>query len=281
MKVENRIEQIVGTRPTATEPLSGGCVGTVQRARMPEGPDLVVKLGDAHSKLTIEGDMLEYLADHSALPVPRVFHSSNDLLIMEFIESSGRGSTQAHIHAANLLAGLHTHTVDQYGFDGPTLIGGLDQPNPWYDDWAEFFANERLLYMARQAHDVGRLPADVLADVETLSTRLDQYIDTTHPPALLHGDVWGGNVLFDGDEVAGFIDPAIYYGDPEIELAFTTLFSTFQQPFYERYDEVNGIRDGFWEVRKDLYNVYPLLVHVRLFGGSYVSQVRQILGRLV
>jgi fructosamine-3-kinase len=263
------------------EPLRGGCIGTVRRARMPSERDLVVKIGDASAKLSIEGEMLRYLEEHSALPVPHVLHSSDELLIMEFIESSGHGSSQAHVHAANLLAELHTHTVDRYGFDRDTLIGSLDQPNPWYDDWVDFFAEQRLMYLADRCVEKGQMSSSLRDKVERLCHKLDRYIDAPNPPALIHGDVWGGNVLFDGDQVAGFVDPAVYYADTEIELAFTALFSTFEQSFYDRYDELNGIRDGFWEVRKDLYNIYPLLVHVWHFGGSYVSQVRSSVDRFV
>ena len=84
-----------------------------------------------------------------------------------------------------------------------------------------------------------------------------------------------------GDRIAGFIDPAIYHADAEIELAFTTLFNTFSTPFFRRYHEIRPIRDGFFDLRRDLYNLYPLLVHVRLFGGGYVGAVAGIVGRHV
>ncbi len=279
--IEAKLEELTGQRPTAVEALRGGCIGTVRLARMPSGDDLVVKVGDAAAKLSVEGEMLRYLAAHSALPVPAVLHSADDLLVMEFIDSSGHQSRRAHEHAAELLAELHTHTADGYGFARDTLIGSLDQPNPWTDSWIDFFGEHRLMYLARRCVDKGQMPGSLRDKVERLATKLDRYIGQPNPPALIHGDVWGGNVLFDGDRIAGFVDPAIYYADPEIELAFTTLFSTFDQAFYDRYDELNGIGEGFWEVRRDLYNVYPLLVHVWHFGGSYVSQVRAVVGRFV
>jgi len=96
-------------------------------------------------------------------------------------------------------------------------------------------------------------------------------------PSLIHGDMWGGNVLAANGMITGFIDPALYFADPEIELAFTTLFSTFGDTFFSRYNEHRPLAPGFFEERRDLYNLYPLLVHVRLFGGSYVDSVDGIL----
>jgi fructosamine-3-kinase len=93
--------------------------------------------------------------------------------------------------------------------------------------------------------------------------------------------MWSGNVLTSSHKVNAFIDPAIYYADPEIELAFISLFATFGDRFFKRYAELHGIRDGFFEVRKDIYALYPLLVHARLFGGAYLEKIGQIVGRLV
>jgi fructosamine-3-kinase len=98
-------------------------------------------------------------------------------------------------------------------------------------------------------------------------------------PSLIHGDVWTTNVLAEGEQITAFLDPAIYFAHAEIELAFTTLFGTFGPAFYERYHQIRPIGPGFFETRRDLYNLYPLLVHVRLFGGSYVNSVHQILAR--
>lgn len=113
--------------------------------------------------------------------------------------------------------------------------------------------------------------------IEALCARLGEWLEEPARPSLIHGDLWGGNVLAADGRISGFIDPAIYYADPEIELAFTTLFGTFGDAFFRRYGELRPLRARFFEERRDLYNLYPLLVHVRLFGGEYVSQVEAIL----
>jgi len=274
-----RIEAIVGVRPIRVSPLSGGCVGDVVRVDLADGRSLVAKTGGAGGGLAIEGYMLAKLAELSELPVPRVCFADDTLLLMEHIEASGGIDASAQAHAAELLAALHSVRGPAFGFERDTLIGGLHQPNPETARWLDFFRDHRLLHMGRQALAAGRLPARLMAHLEALAARLDRWIAEPAHPALLHGDMWTGNVLVRSGRVVGFIDPAIYFGDPEIELAFSTLFGTFGQPFFERYGALRPLGAGFFEARRDLYNLYPLLVHVRLFGGSYVGSVERTLAR--
>ena len=245
-----------------------------------DGRELVVKIAAAGAKLDLEGFMLDYLHDRSDLPVPRVYWAEDDVLAMDRIDGGGGITAEVERHAAALLAALHGITADRYGFERDTLIGPLPQPNPPADDWIVFFRDHRLLHMARHALDEGGIGPGLMRRIERLADRLPALIGEPAPPCLIHGDVWGGNVLARDGRVAGFIDPAIYYADPEIELAFSTLFSTFGSAFFRRYGELRPLRDGFFEVRRDLYNLYPLLVHVRLFGGSYVGSVDRIVTRL-
>jgi len=279
LTLTDRIEEIFGDRPIRLSPLSGGCVGEVYRADMTDGSKMVVKTGAAGSGLAIEGAMLVYLAKHSDLPVPEVFHAEDSLLLMSWVESSGSLGAASQHHAADLLAALHTVRGDQFGHETDTLIGGLHQPNPKTQSWIDFFRDHRLLHMGHEALQAGRLPRRTLARIEDLSYRLDEWIEEPEFPSLIHGDMWGGNVLVKGDKISGFIDPAIYYADPEIELAFSTLFNTFSDPFFARYQEHRPLKPGFFEERIELYNLYPLLVHVRLFGGSYVGSVERTLDR--
>lgn len=259
-------------------PLSGGCIGEVYKVGLANGRFVVCKLAaGGHGRLDIEGQMLRYLAEQSPLPVPDVLQSERDLLIMGFIEGESRFSAEAERAAAEQLAALHEETAVSFGFEHDTLIGGLRQPNPWTDSWLTFFGEQRLIYMAQQAVAVNRMSSELLGRVANLVDQLDEWLEEPKRPSLIHGDVWTTNVLAKNDQIAGFIDPAIYYADPEIELAFTTLFGTFGEPFFERYGEIRPLRPGFFETRRDLYNLYPLLVHVRLFGDSYVGAVERTL----
>jgi len=276
-----RIAAAAGRPVTALKPLAGGCIAEVYRAEFAVGTPLVAKVGRAGDGLDLEGWMLERLAAHD-LPVPAVSHAADDLLLMSWIDSGGRLDTAAQEHAADLLAALHGVTGPHFGLERDTLIGPLPQPNPPSARWLPFFAEHRLLYMAGLAHDAGRLPAATVGRIEALAGRLERWLDEPARPALIHGDVWDGNVLVapGGGRIAGFIDPAIYFADPEIELAFASLFNTLGERFFRRYQEHRPLAPGFFEVRRDLYNLYPLLVHTRLFGGSYGASVSRILDRL-
>ncbi len=276
----SRIEAAIGRRPVRLAPLAGGCIAEIYRADFDDGERLVAKLAGQGGDLALEAYMLDYLREHSALPVPAVIHAGAELLIMEFIDTSGALSASAQTHAGELLAALHAISAPSFGHERDTLIGSLPQPNPGNPSWLDFFRDQRLLHMARVALEAGRLPPATMARIERLAGHLSQWIEEPARPSLIHGDMWGGNVLARDGRIAGFVDPAIYYADPEIELAFATLFSTFGEPFFRRYGEIRPIRAGFFEARRDLYNLYPLLVHVRLFGGGYVASLEANLRKL-
>ena len=256
-------------------------MGEVYRVWLENGDSVVAKVDQRRNAvLDTEGFMLQYLRDQSSLPVPAVMYSSPNLLIMEYVEGGSTFPVAAQRHAAELLVALHTVKAEQFGLEQDTLIGGLHQPNPWTASWIEFFRDQRLLFMGREALRWGQLPRIVFSRLEKFAERLDEWIEEPDHPSLIHGDVWTTNVLSHQGRITGFIDPAIYYGHPEIELAFTTLFHTFGQAFFIQYQELKPIKPGFFEIRRDLYNLYPLLVHVRLFGGGYVGSVSGILSRI-
>ncbi|MBF0563573.1 MAG: fructosamine kinase family protein, partial [Alphaproteobacteria bacterium] len=221
-----RIEHITGTRVTGHGPLSGGCVGRVYRVRLADGRSVVAKVGIRGSGLDIVGYMLRFLGRLGVRPVPEVLDEGDDFLLMTCIEAGDDLNAEAQAHAAELLAALHATTADHYGLERDTLIGGLVQPNTPSANWVEFFREHRLLYMAREAARAGRMPERLLSRITQFAARLETYLDNGGPPALIHGDMWAGNILVRKGRIASFIDPAIYYADAEIELAFSTLFPT-------------------------------------------------------
>jgi fructosamine-3-kinase len=272
------VYEVLHVKATDIQRLSGGCIGDVYQVELDDGRSIVAKVADGTgAMLGVEGYMLRYLREHGRLPVPEVYHSADTLLLMEFIEGDSELDAGAQEHAAELLADLHGVRGQAFGLERDTVIGGLHQPNLAYEKWIPFFCEQRLLYMGHEAARAGRLPVSVLARLEILASQLEKWLIEPEYPSLIHGDMWTTNILAKDGRITGFIDPAIYYAHPEIELAFSTLFGTFGQPFFQRYHQLRPITPGFFEERRDIYNLYPLLVHVRLFGGGYVGAVDQIL----
>ncbi len=254
-------------------PLHGGQMAKVYAIELASKQKFVVKIGN---KLELEAQMLKYLKKHTSLPVPEVIHNEGKLLVMNFLEGSSCFTKVSERHAAELLAELHSIKAKQYGFEKDTLIGNLHQPNKQSSSWIDFFCEQRLLYISKVAFEAQRLPLKFLKQIEALANHLEDYLEEAPYPSLIHGDLWPGNILSDGRNITGIIDPAIYYADAEMELAFISLFNTFGEGFFVHYRELRGARTDF-EIRKNIYNLYPLLVHVYFFGGHYVSSVENIL----
>ena len=127
------------------------------------------------------------------------------------------------------------------------------------------------------AIDSGKMDQSAVSEWNKISSKLNQLMPET-PPSLVHGDLWSGNYLYDLDGCAVLIDPAVYYGHPEMDLAFSKMFGGFSTEFYRGYESVSPLENGFNE-RMPVYNLYPLLVHVNLFGGHYISQAENVLSR--
>lgn len=277
------IEAALDTRVVRSAPITVGFGLTGLKADLSDGSSVAVKAGvtERADQLELEAYMLRELARLSDLPVPNVLHAGRDLLVMSWIDNDGGPITaDAERHAAELLAALHAAPREFFGYGRDTVIGPLAQPNPVSDEWVPFFRDHRLLGMSETAWQAGALPDDMYARIRRLADDLDRFLSEPRHPALIHGDLWTGNVLVSGHRIAGFVDPAIYVAHPEIELAFSTMFNTFGRPFFEAYESLAPLEPGFHEVRRELYNLYPTLVHVRLFGPSYLGPIDRTLRRL-
>jgi len=283
--LKTRLEGVLGSPVVEASPFPVGFGLAGLEVQLADGRHLAVKARQnrqgRNASLELEAYMLGELARHSRLPVPHVHYADPSLLVMDFIEHDGGGITPSvERDAGELIANLHATKRDGFGYERDTLIGPLAQPNPKSLHWVPFFRDQRLLLMARQAQQEGRLPAKMLDRIERLAQRIDDYLIEPAFPSLLHGDLWTGNVLVRKGRIAAFVDPAIYYGHPEIELAFATLFGTFGEIFFEAYEGLMPLEPGFHELRSSLYNLYPRLVHVRLFGSGYLAGIDRTLESL-
>lgn len=279
MTLGDRLEPLLGERPTRVMRLHDGCIAEVYGVWLAGGERVVVKVDDERASLELEAAMLRYLAEHSSLPVPEVFHTTARLLVLEYLPGESRFSSGAEQHAAELLAALHEVRAEHYGFAYDTLIGPLPQPNPPTESWVDFFREHRLRFTTRLAFEAGQLPERVKGRLERLATDLDNYLDEPPYPSLVHNDIWTSNVLAQGPCITGILDPALYYADAEVEGAYIVLFNSFGSAFFERYDELRPPRAGLTR-RREVYSLYPLLVHVTLFGGAYAASVVGVLDRL-
>lgn len=275
--IYSEIEQATTRRITSVAPLSAANNAQIYRLSFDDGAVRVAKV--AERGLDTEVWMLNYLREKSGLPVPEVFYGNEHVILMQFVYSEATIDYRTEGGAARQLAALHNVTADAYGMERDTLVGALTQPGGWEKDWVKFFSENRLIYMARKALAENKIDNRMMNQVEKLAGKLPGILKDPQAPSLVHGDVWSGNVVVGHGEIAAYLDPAIYYADAEVELAFVRLFNTFSDSFFAKYSEIRPIRPGFHEERADIYNLYPLLVHTRLFGASYARKAQKILDK--
>ena len=264
----------------STQSVSGGSINQACKLSTNQG-DLFLKW-----KADAPADFFEREADGlnelqkgaDGLKVPGVitaepFTDKNPgFLVLEWIEEGRSGDSFAF---GAQLARLHQNTGAHFGLAYDNYIGSLPQQNGQYDHWIPFFTEKRIDVQIKMAVDSGKLPSGVIQHWERLASNLDSIMPACKP-SLLHGDLWGGNYLFDASGRAVLIDPAVYYGHPEVDLAFSKMFGGFSADFYEGYQSISPIEAGFKE-RVPVFNLYPLLVHVNLFGGHYASQFQSLI----
>ena len=194
-------------------------------------------------------------------------------LITEFIEK-GRPTKNFWQTFAHQLAALHKHSNEQFGLTADNYIGSLNQVNNFCDTWSEFYASQRIIPLIQLAFNQNKCSKADTQKVEKLCTRFYE-IFPDEKPALIHGDLWSGNFIVgkNGDPV--IYDPAVYFGNREMDIAMSLLFGGFDKNFYDHYNEVFTLQPG-WKTRVQLCQLYPLIVHLVLFGGHYFNSVMNI-----
>jgi fructosamine-3-kinase len=271
----------VGTRAESAEPVAGGDVNRALRVGLADGRRLFVKYRrDAPAGMyRAEAGGLRWLAEAGALRTPEVVAVGDAapprFLALEWIDRgrAGRGHDEALGWG---LAALHRAGAPSFGFAEDNFIGTLPQPNAPLESWPEFYGARRIEPLARRAVDAGALPGRVLAQVERLRARLPDLCGPREEPARLHGDLWGGNALADAHGAPVLVDPAVYGGHREIDLAMMRLFGGFSDAVFAAYAEAHPLSPGH-EDRVELHQLYPVLVHVCLFGGGYARSAERIL----
>jgi len=281
------IESTLGQPVRSLTRLSGGDINEAFELRLSDQRQVFLKThaGAPRAMFTAEARGLEFLREARSLRIPEVLAVSpaddqgQPFLLLEFIrpvrpargfdERLGRG-----------LANLHRFGAPGFGFDVPNFIGRLPQENRAHSGWAEFYRAERLEPQLRSAEAAGHVPPALQRSFERLFSRLPELVGEPEAPARLHGDLWSGNLLVDEHGAPCLIDPAVYGGHREMDLSMMRLFGGFSERVFSAYAEVFPLSTGHPE-RVLLCQLYPLLVHLNLFGSGYLGAIERALAAYV
>lgn len=281
-KIQSQFELQFDLRVLNVNKLSGGCIHQSRKIHTDQGCFFVKFNSQQYVKhFETEINSLELLASKKVIKTPIILGTilleEYSALVLEYIEENTKsvnwdvfGQQIAHLH--------QKHTI-QFGLDQSNWIGELPQYNHWMDNFKDFFIIQRLEIQRKIARKNHVLPIDIDLKLDDLYQQLDDFFPN-EPPSLLHGDLWSGNYLIDSNGNPVLIDPACYYGHREVELSFTRLFGGFDQRFYDSYHQTFPLQEG-WERRVPIYNLYPLLVHLNLFGQTYLPQIKVILDKFL
>lgn len=268
-----------GSAVTGTSPVGGGSINQAVKLKTTRG-EFFVKYNSRTKypgMFETEKRGLEQLGATQTLIIPAVKvqeeTSEYSYLLLEWMESTV-GTTLMWEEAGQNLSKLHQHTAPDFGLDYDNYIGSLRQVNNQKPDWIDFLVNFRLEPLMQQAFDQKLFNREDFSAFEQLCSRLHQLLPA-EKPALLHGDLWSGNFMATPEGPA-VIDPAVYFGHREMDIAMTKLFGGFPPGFYEAYHDLFPLESG-WQQRIELNQLYPLLVHVNLFGSGYTDSVRSVL----
>jgi fructosamine-3-kinase len=267
---------------TAPRRVGGGDINEAWRVRL-NGQDAFVKTrpGAGQGEYALEAAGLSWLAEPGALRAPRAIEVASDYLVLEWIEP-GRLSADGAEELGRGLARTHAAGAPCFGDPGfgeqlgvEARIGSLRLPNEPSEDWVSFYAERRLLPLARIAGERDALTGAGVAAVERVCERLDRLAGPVEPAARLHGDLWSGNVYADVEGRPWLIDPSAYGGHREVDLAMLRLFGAPSERVFSAYEELTPLAED-WQQRVGLWQLLPLLVHAVLFGGSYCMEAERV-----
>ncbi|MCH8904984.1 MAG: fructosamine kinase family protein [Bacteroidetes bacterium] len=263
-------------------PTTGGCINSSGKLDTNQGV-FFLKWNDKSKfpkMFEMEARGLGLLSEAGELRIPSVIvigeSKTESFIILEHIESSDK-ATGFWEEFGSSLARLHEHQGEQFGLDHNNYIGSLPQSNTFHEDWIEFFIVERLEKQIEIAVNDSAVDRSLIKKFNNLYKKLPEIFPKAKP-SLLHGDLWSGNYMVDEKGQACLIDPAVYYGNREIEISFTQLFGGYEKQFYDSYEAGFPLENNFAE-RAPVYNLYPLLVHVNLFGSGYLAGIKSTLNK--
>lgn len=267
----NDFNKFISEKIIEVKPISGGCIGSSYFIKTSES-SYFLKHYKKEGVAEAEAIGLNELSIGNKNNI-KVHHYDKNCIILNFIKEGPR-CISFYKDCANLLVNIHKIKSDLYGFNIDNFIGDNKQLNLQKNSWRDFFLENRLGFQLDMAKKNGYdLTGLFKRSAPAIKSILD---DNEEEPTLLHGDLWGGNLISNSKGQPVFIDPAIYYGHRECDIAMTKLFGGFSSEFYMEYNRLYPLKKG-WENRVDLYNLYHILNHLNIFGRSYLSQAESIL----
>ena len=279
--VARRAEELLGSAVVATSPVAGGDIATATKLRLSSGQTALMKTLTHSPEGFFEAEAagLRWLAEvDGGVAVPAMLAADAECVIVEWVEQTAKTPVEAAIDFGRALALTHTSGADGWGWDHDGFIGRLPMPNRTADSWPEFYAVRRVLPYLKLARDRAAISEEDAAAVEAVVGRLTTLLPDEQP-ARLHGDLWNGNCLWGQDGKVHVIDPAAYGGHREVDLAMLHLFGLPHLPrVMQSYTETSPLADG-WEDRLGVHQLFPLLVHACMFGGSYGARAGTVARR--
>lgn len=276
-EIIKKIENKVKAKLLSTESLSGGSISEAYKIRTDSDSRYFLKInsGLPPDMFPKEANGLGELRKAGAIRVPEVIFSGQDFILTELIEP-GPKENKFFENFGRKFAKLHQYSSSGFGFYENNYIGSGVQLNipdtKEKNSWVEFYFNKRILFQYKLAEKNGQSTPELLNGIGKLENKIGEILgESDEPPSLLHGDLWSGNFIIDEKGSACLVDPAVYYGHREADLAMTKLFGGFDRSFYSSYNEAFPLKEGY-EFREDIYKLYHVLNHMNLFGGGYYSQ---------
>lgn len=278
----DHLSKLIGETISESKPISGGDISNAFLLKTSENHYFlkVNSNNNAHTMFLAEMTGLKAIAKTETIKTPKVFtcgtYNNSSFLLMEYIESISPSDNDFEL-LGNQLALLHKVTQNDFGFDENNFIGSLPQSNQKHMSWADFYLQERIIPQIHLALSNNLLSSKEVPSRQNMD-RVCKELFYDINPSLLHGDLWNGNFLIASDGTPYLIDPAVYYGHYEVDIAMSKLFGGFGMSFYETYQEHFQF-DSSTDSRIDIYQLYYLLVHLNLFGRSYVGSVNKVLSK--
>ena len=228
------------------------------------------------NSINSEANSLIYLSKKFPLLFPSIKYQSKDMIIIDYIlHNNIKNNDYQFILAKNILK-LHKITNEKYGFEFDSQIGGLKQPNNFNSNWVDFYTNQRIYMIFDKINKSKPMPKSINQTIEKLMKNMRNFIPNSPNVSLLHGDLWEGNILFNDGKLAGLIDPGIYFGHNELEIAYLTWFKFIDENFLDFYSNILKIDKYFIEY-EPIYQLYYSLLNVQLWDRKYISDVEKLL----